>query len=171
MVHILKKLEGGDRRSIGRVEAVVNEVLKQPALFDSIFKAMLADDPVVRMRASDAVEKITAIHPQLLQPYKEKLINRVAGVDQQEVRWHVAQMLPRLVLSGWERKTVVDILFGYLNDKSKIVKTFSLQALSDLAEQDECLRFRVVDVLEKFVRTGSPAVKSRGKKLLAKLKN
>jgi hypothetical protein len=123
------------------------------------------------MRASDAVEKITAVHPQLLQSYKEKLINRVADVDQQEVRWHVAQMLPRLVLSGRERKTVVDILFGYLNDKSKIVKTFPLLALSDLAEQDERLRSRVVDVLEKFVRTGSPAVKSRCKKLLAKLKN
>ena len=170
MVHILKKLEGGDRRSIRRVAEVVHDVLRQPALFETVFNAMLADDPIVRMRAADAIEKITASHPQLLQPYKKKFINKVTGIDQQEVRWHVAQMLPRLVLSDRERKTVVEILFGYLKTKSKIVKTFSLQALSDLAEHDEPLRFRVVDALEEIILTGSPAVKSRGKKLLVKLK-
>jgi hypothetical protein len=170
MTGILKKLEGDDRRSIGRVEEVVDAVLKEPALFETIFNAMLADDPVVRMRAADAVEKISVIHPQYLQPYKDKLIKRISSIDQQEVRWHVAQLLPRLALSGPERKTVVNILFGYLNDKSKIVKTFSLQALSDFAQQDDSLRPRVVEVLEDMIQTGSAAVKSRGKKLLSELK-
>jgi hypothetical protein len=170
MTDILKKLEGGDRRSIGQVAKVVDEVSGQPELFETVFKAMLVDDPIVRMRAADAIEKITANQPHYLQPYKDMLINQVANVNQQEVRWHVAQILPRLSLNHRERETAVEILFGYLQDKSKIVKTFSLQALAEFAQEDSSLRQRVVEVLEEMVQSGSPAIINRGKKLLAKLK-
>lgn len=170
MSDILDKLRGGDRRSIGRVDEVVGDVLEEPSLFASVFRGMLSNDAVVRMRAADAVEKITAKHPEYLQSYKAMLIQQVAEVDQQEVRWHVAQMLPRLDLSEDERARAVEILFDYLNDESKIVKTFAMQALADLAEGDAELRLRVIDVLEEATRTGSPAMKSRGRKLLERLR-
>ena len=41
-----------------------------------------------------------------------------------------------------------------------------MQALADLAEQDAILRPQVVELLEALVQTGSPAMKSRGRKLL-----
>jgi hypothetical protein len=170
MNDVLKKLKGGDRRSIGRVSEVVAEVFNDPSLFEVVFHAMLSDDPIIRMRSADAVEKITTKHPEYLQPYKEKLIQQVAKIDQQEVRWHVAQMLPRLGLSEEERAVAVEILLDYLNDKSKIVKTFSMQALADFAERDASLRPKVVKLLEQLTRTGSPAMRSRGRKLLERLK-
>ena len=166
---ILKKLSGGDRRSIGRVSEVVADVLDDHTLFETVFCAMLGDDPVVRMRAADAIEKITARRPEYLQPHKTKLIQQVAKIEQQEVRWHVAQLVPRLELSEVERAVVVEILLGYLSDKSKIVKTFSMQALADLAEHDASLRSQVIPLLEELTRTGSPAMKSRGRKLLERL--
>ncbi|MFQ5812528.1 MAG: hypothetical protein ACE5I2_04980 [Anaerolineae bacterium] len=169
MDNVLKKLTGGDRRSIGRANEVVVDVLNDPTLFEVVFHGMLSDDPIIRMRSADAVEKITASHPEYLQPYKTKLIQQVAKVEQQEVRWHVAQMVPRLELSQEEQAVVVEILLNYLNDKSKIVKTFSMQALADLAEQDANLRSQVIPLLEELTRTGSPAMKSRGRKLLEKL--
>ena len=94
MDNVLDKLKGGDRRSIGRVSEVVADVLDDPALFDVVFHGMLDDDPVIRMRAADAVEKITVDYPEYLQPYKTKLLRQVARIEQQEVRWHVAQMIP-----------------------------------------------------------------------------
>ena len=169
MNDVLKKLEGGDRRSIGRVSEVVAEVLNDPSLLEAVFNAMLSDDPIIRMRSADAVEKITAKHPEYLQPYKKKLIQQVAEINQQEVRWHVAQMVPRLELSKEEQAVVVEILLDYLNDKSKIVKTFSMQALADFAQRDASLQFKVIQLLEGLTRTGSPAMRSRGRKLLEKL--
>ena len=169
MHDVLKKLAGGDRRSIGRVSEVVAEVLNDPSLFEVVFNAMLSDDPIIRMRSADAVEKITAKHPEYLQPYKEKLIQQVAKFEQQEVRWHAAQMFPRLDLSKEEQAVVVEILLDYLNDKSKIVKTFSMQALADFAERDASLRPKIIQLLEELTRTGSPAMQSRGRKLLEKL--
>jgi len=166
---ILQKLAGADRRSIGKSNEVVADVLADPTLFDIVFEAMLADDPALRMRAADAVEKITAQRPEDLRPYKSKLIRKVAKIDQQEVRWHVAQMFSRLDLTRAERRRVVSILAEYLKDKSKIVKTFSMQALADIAEKDAELRPSIVTQLEELTRTGSPAMQSRGRKLLARL--
>ena len=41
-----------------------------------------------------------------------------------------------------------------------------MQALAEFALSDPKLRIRVIHILEKLVDTGSPAMKSRGKKLL-----
>lgn len=170
MNSILKKLEGGDRRSIGKVDEVVVDVLNNPQLFSTLFDCILVDDPVVRMRAADAVEKITAEHPEYLRPLKNKLIKKVARIKQQEVRWHSAQMFPRLKLTKKERREILELLDEYLKDKSGIVKTFAMQALADFAMDDPHLRPSIVKKLEKLTRTGTPAMKSRGRNLLAKLK-
>ena len=166
---MLHKLAGGDRRSVGRVAQVVAEVLAESDLFDDLLHGLLDEDPVIRMRSADAVEKVTAVHPEYLQAYKAILIQDVACSRQQEVRWHVAQMVPRLELSAQEREGVVGILLGYLEDHSRIVKTFSMQALADLAENDRELCARVLPILEDLAATGSPAMRSRGRKLVARL--
>jgi hypothetical protein len=168
-LELLNKLAGGDRRSIGKSNEVVADVIRNPSLFGPVFQGMLSDDPLIRMRSADAVEKITVMHPEYLQPYKEKLIKQVATSEQQEVRWHIAQMIPRLELNQEERTAVFEILFDYLNDRSNIVKTFSMQALADLAEKDTSLRVQVIPLLEELTRTGSPAMRSRGRKLLQRL--
>lgn len=169
MTDLLEKLKGGDRRSIGRVDEVVANVLSNPETFKTLFDGMLSDDPIIRMRSADAVEKITAHHPEYLQPYKDKLIHEVARIDQQEVRWHVAQMVPRLQVSQEERGVIVEILLEYLRDKNRIVKTFSMEALAACAEKDSAIRPRVTALLEELTKAGSPAMKSRGRKLLEKL--
>jgi hypothetical protein len=169
MSDVLAKLRGGDRRSIGRVKEVVAQVLDNPALFEGVFHGMLNKDPVIRMRSADAVEKITASHPEYLEPHKEKFIQEVAKIDQQEVRWHVAQMFPRLNVSDKERAAILGILLDYLHDRSKIVKTFAMEALATFAEKDTRLRPQVITLLDDLTRKGSPAMKSRGRKLLARL--
>jgi hypothetical protein len=166
---ILRKLEGGDRRSIGRVDEVVTEVIKNSAFFKELIGGLFVEDPIVRMRAADAIEKITLDHTQYLQPHKRKIIQLAEVATQQELRWHLAQIIPRLGLTPKEKIKVVNILFDYLQDKSNIVVTFSLQALADFAADDKKLRPRVMGVLKELTQTGSPAVKNRGKKLFQKL--
>ena len=97
----------------------------------------------------------------------------LAGCRQPATRGPVArwQMLPRLALSKPELETAVETLLDYLGDKSSIVKTFAMQALADFAEKEVSLRDRVVKVLDKCTREGSPAMKSRGRKLLKRLKD
>ena len=171
MNNILEKLTGGDRRSIGRSNEVVNLVLRNPKILEIVFEGLLSDDPVLRMRCADVLEKVTALHPEYLDPYKERLIREISMIEQQEVRWHVAQMFSRIDLNQDERQAIVEVLSIYLKDESKIVKTFSMQALADIAEQDTKLRPIIIGQLEVLTEKWSPAMKSRGRKLLSRLRN
>jgi len=137
---VLQQLKGGDRRSIGATPKVVEQVMAQPRLFPVVFDGMTDPDPLVRMRCADAIEKITARRPECLGPYKRRLIELARTAQQQEVRWHLAQLLSRIPLNKSERRRVVDILSSYLTDRSRIVKVFSMQTLADIAVEDFELR-------------------------------
>ena len=99
------------------------------------------------MRCADVAEKVSVVHPEWLEPHKRVLLSFASTVQEKEVRWHMAQMLPRLELSPSERRRVVALLFKYLEDASQIVKTFSMQALFEISESDARLRARVIPIL------------------------
>ena len=61
---------------------MVDEVLGEPSLFADVFAGMFVDDPIVRMRAADVVEEVSAKRPELLQPHKRRLIGEVMLIDQ-----------------------------------------------------------------------------------------
>jgi len=166
---ILGKLAGGDRRSIGRADEVAEEIVADEALFAAVVSGMLHSDPVIRMRAADAVEKASQTRPDLLQPHKERLLGEIAGVNQQEVRWHLSLMLARLRLDDGDRRRVLAILDDHLQDESRIVKVNAMQALAELGLRYEDLRKHAVEQLERLTREGSPAMKARGRKLLKAL--
>jgi hypothetical protein len=121
------------------------------------------------MRCADAVEKITRERPEYLTPYCKRLIQLAAAAEQAEVRWHLAQLFSRLTLTAAQRRRVAAILNGYLADASRLVKTFAMQGLAEIAAQDAQLRPPIVAQLKKLTRTGSPAMRARGRKLLARL--
>ena len=52
-------------------------------------------------------------------------------------------MIPRLCLTPAERQRAAAALQRYLEDRSSIVKTFALQGLADLSQNDPILRAKV----------------------------
>ena len=93
----------------------------------------------------------------------------MAETEQQELRWHLAAMVPRLRLNAKERQIAISSLNRYLEDRSSIVRTFALQGLADLAQDDPSIRPEVIDVLREATRNGTPAMKARSRKLLLRL--
>jgi hypothetical protein len=79
-------------------------------------------------------------------------------------------ILPRLQLTASECRRVA-ILQSYLADKSSIVKTFAMQGLIDLTGQCASSRPTVIDLIRTLTRTGTPAMRARGRKLLQKLEH
>jgi len=166
---ILSLLQGADRRTIGRSNEVVSMVSSSPELFAELVAGLRSEDPLLRMRAADAAEKVTRRLPGLLQPYKKELLGLMAESNQQEVCWHLAAMVPRLSLRSKERLRAASLLRTYLEHSSSIVKTFALQGLAELAHQAPSLRTDVVEILREAVRNGTPAMKARSRRLLLEL--
>ena len=123
------------------------------------------------MRAADAVEKVSAERPEWACPCKAEFLAGLPAFRRPEMRWHAAQILPRLDLTANERGSLaVPVLLDYLKDKSRIVRTFALQALADFAADDAALRPQVIGLLAEALRTGPPAVRARSRRLLATLR-
>ncbi len=165
-----RMLRGGDRRSIGNSNRVADLILRQPDQFAELIHCLWSDDPIVRMRAADAAEKVSAKQPALLAPFKAELLALVDQTEQPELRWHLAQMIPRLRLEHRERASAKAALRGFLRDRSSIVKTFAIQALAQLSRGTPEMEADVIDLLERTCRTGTPAMKARSRKLLAEFR-
>jgi len=162
-----------DRRSIGRSNAVAALVLKHPHSRNfgtaQLVRALWHSDPVVRMRAADALEKASTSKPAIISRFKSELLGLLSETSQQELRWHLALMLPRLPLTPGERRRSVPHLRRYLDDRSSIVKTCALQAIFELSKQDSSLRSEALDLLRAAARSGTAAMRARSRILLKKL--
>jgi vesicle coat complex subunit len=168
---IRSMLSGGDRRSLGRVAEVIDLVRRYPKLIPSAVECLRDGDTRVCMRAADALEKLSREQAVFLQSYTTHLLGLLAETTQQEVRWHLAVILPRLRLTNAEAHRVAKILQFHLQDQSSIVKTSAMQGLADLTNQYGSLRPDVLDLIRALTRTGTPAMRARGRKLLKKLES
>lgn len=164
-------LTGGDRRSIGRVPRVLVMLERTPAAIGQLVRLMGDRDPVVAMRSADALEKATRSRPELLRPHRRSILGLLRRARQQEVRWHLAQIVPRLALTPAQRRAALQDFDLYLEDRSAIVRTFAMQALADLAGADPLLRRRVRLRIESLTAAGTPAMAARGRRLLAALRH
>jgi len=169
MMKMLDKLRGGDLRSIGRSNEIVAEIEENPMLIEEIFPGLHDRDPVLKARAADVLEKATREKPELLLDHKGELISILKKEKQQEVCWHIAQMIPRLKYTPQEEAVVIHALNHYLSHKSKIVIVSALEALTDLAQRNKSLLKEVTKTIRFHAETGSPAVQARGRKLLKRL--
>ena len=141
---------------------------RRDALGDLI-AALKHEDAAVRMRAADVAEKISVQHPEWFQAYAGRLLALAETTEQQEIRWHMAQMFPRLKLAPPRRRRAVAALFKYLDDRSRIVQVSAITALVDLSLEEPALRRRVTPLVLRAARSEAPSVRARAKKLLARL--
>ena len=162
---LVGRLRGGDRRSIGNANAVVRVVLGDRARLGEIIAGLGNGDRIVRMRCADVAEKVSARQPTWLAPYKSVLLDLAGGAQEPEVRWHLAQMLPRLALDTRERAFALRLLAGYLKTESRIVQTCALQALVAFAREDPALARRVRPLVRRLARTGEGALRARAGRL------
>lgn len=166
---LLESLSYGDKRSIMGVKKAMMSLENNPSLFSILVKGMSHNNELIAMRSSDAVEKLSVIHPDWLIDFKKSFIKLLSQTNQQEVLWHLAQLVPRLILNKEEKHHLIQSFENLCEQKSRIVVSFSLQAMVDLAEKDSQLIRKIYPIIKNLRQTGTSAVRSRGRKLLKQL--
>jgi hypothetical protein len=158
-------LMGGDRRSIGRANEVSEHVLAHPESLPELLDCLKSEVVLVRMRAGDALEKVSARCAALLLPQAGLLLTLAERVTDQETRWHLAQILPRIDLHCHQRKRAVAMMLDYADDPSRIVRADALTALAAFAETDAALRPLVATLLREAESSTAPAIRARARRL------
>ncbi|MFA5333550.1 MAG: hypothetical protein WC376_03575 [Candidatus Nanoarchaeia archaeon] len=168
-MNLISELKLGDLRTTGKSDELAKKAINNPAIIEELIVAINNEDKGVRMRAADAVQKISELKPETIKPYKKEFI-KYCTINQKEVRWHLAQIYPILDLTHHERETILTKLQEWIKtDESNIVKVFCMQAIYDFSTKDESLKHLAKKVIMEAMKFNTPSINSRAKKLLKKL--
>lgn len=160
------RLARGDRRTVGAADAIADELAAEPVRSGELVILLFDLDRGVRMRAADALEKASALAPEMLRDHEQRLIDCAEHAAEPELKWHLARMLPRLALEPHDRATVLDIVHDWLGDDSVIVRAEALDAFAALAAGDTALAAEVQGRLDEALASGRPAEKARARHIL-----
>jgi len=160
---------GKDLRISRRNEEVMRRIKDQPS-FDELFVFLFHHERPLVMRAADAVEKITRHHPEFLQPHKAHVLSLVKTSDHIELKWHIAQLLPRLELTAQELEHVWHTLhYWAMNpNEGKIVRINALQSLYNLSLMHPAFKTFFDDTLAALMHERIPSIQARTRKLRGK---
>jgi hypothetical protein len=171
-MQISEMLTGGDPRSLGKTDQVVKLVLSHPERLEELFDCVFHPDEVVRMRAGDALEKVCCQEPKWFEPFKERLLNEVSGINQASVKWHLAQMFGEITMSLAEKERAVNIMLHNLETSGDwIVINLTLESLAKFARENVLNHDEFVSLLKKHQQSPYKSVASRANKLLRKFEH
>ena len=162
MIHFEELIIGGDLRSIGRSDKLVRLINNQKS-FDRLFENLFHSDRKIVMRTADAIEKITLKNSDFLRPHKKSVLGLCETAVNKELKWHLALLVPRLLLSQQEIGKIWQKLRKWALDKneSKIVRVNSLQGLHNLLKQSKELMTDFYLIFSELENANIPSINAR----------
>jgi len=161
----ISMLAGGRRQSIGESDAVAQQVRSQPDLAGELWEAIAFPDPLVHMRAVDALEKVSASRPEVLVGHEQEILEDLTASKLAEVRWHVGLMIPRLQLDARRVSVAVAVLERLLTDRSRIVQANALEGIVRLADAHPELAHLADAAISTASQSPHASVRARARRL------
>ena len=153
----------------GRAFDAAMRVLENPRLCRQLVKCLWDEDEGVASRAADALESVAAESPRTVARWKDALLGLLVEAGPIKLRWHLGLTVTGMRLTPRECRRVYGVLQGWLDHKSSIVKTCAMQGIAELSRQDLSLEDQVLDLLRALSRSGTPAMRARGRVLIEQL--
>jgi hypothetical protein len=166
---IREMLVPGKRLDAGGACEVAALLLKNFRKTRQVVECLWDEQPGVANRAADALERASCRHPQILANWKEALLDRMLDATENKQRWNLALMISRTRLTEAETMRIAAVLRAWLDDKSSIVKTSAMHGLAGLTHWNPAMLPEVLDMLRILSRSGTPAMRARGRILLKRL--
>jgi hypothetical protein len=137
------------------------------AVRGDLVRLLLDKDKAVVERAARTLKKIAERDGAVLFAWRKELLQQALSAGDVRVQWNLTIVLGKLPLKGRDRALAIDLMFERLRDESGLNRTFALQALMDLSEEDAGLRSRLTPIVREFLEHGTPAMKARARRLMA----
>ena len=166
---LLSILVGGDLRSDGRSDEVVEKVLADPSLLPELIRGLGVKDDVVRGRTADALEKVARTYYRLYSPYLPLLLRRAREDEVYMVRFHLAMLFGYVEVEGKMKTKIVDTLFYLLNDESVFVQSWSIVSLTIIGLNDVHYRADIIKKIRSMLVSKSVAVQRKAENAIVVL--
>jgi len=166
MNEILNWLTGGDLRSDGLADQAAEFILENPQLVNELFDGLSSEDPLIRGRTADALEKIARKEPELLINRVTELISLVKVETVPMVKMHLAMLFGHLVPCDQNIGEITDILLDLIQDESVFTKSWTITSLAIIAKKYPSRREMVYDSIAQLGEDESIAIRTRVRKAL-----
>jgi HEAT repeat protein len=147
-------------------------VIDDPRQAKALAAALFSSDPELRRHAADAARRVTEQRPELLDPYAERVLGALAASagDDWRMLAHTGLVAARIAHTRAQRLRAAGLLHRLLDDPSNVVRCTALEGLGLLAARLPELRQDVEPILEAAAATATPAMRSRARAALARLR-
>jgi HEAT repeat protein len=168
---LLGWLRGGDLRSDGLSEEVVQFILQHPDQVDDLIHALTNDDDVVRGRAADAIEHVAREIPEKLTPYQVLIVAALREDPVPMVRWHLAMVLGHMAGHWEEAPQAASVLLECLQDPSAFTVSWTIVSLCIFARLYPDLQDPIMSKLSELLNHPGTAIRTRAQKAVQTLSN
>ena len=170
MSDLLNLLAGGTRKTLDNVDLVIEKVGSNQELFDELFSGLTHKDDVIRIRATDAVEKLSRKNLDFLKGKNHKIYKLLNKDSHFEIKMSLAAILGYLNYTNKNLPTALNFLFDTLKtETNKFVIVNCISSLVSITLKFNEFKTEVLSIIEEQMIKGSPAIKARCRKELKRL--
>ena len=158
----------GPRWGLPLARSIAEEIAGDRTAIRALVRELFGDDVEVRKRAADVARRITELDGRMLQPYADELggLLETLPVEESRTRWHLGMVVPRVAHTRMQRLRAARTMSLLAGDESNVVRCSAVEGLGLLAMQEASLRDEAEEMVERFLREGTKAMKCRARAVM-----
>jgi hypothetical protein len=158
----------GAKWGLALARVIAGEVGESKAAVRALVRELFGEDIEVRKRAADVARRITERDGRLLQSYADELAGllETLPVEESRTRWHLGLVVPRVAHTRAQRLRAARTMSLLAEDQSNVVRCSAVEGLGLLALQEASLRDEAEEMIERFLREGTLAMKCRARAVM-----
>jgi hypothetical protein len=148
--------------------SLAEEIVGDKAGVRVLVRELFGEDVEVRKRAADVARRITELDGSLLERYADELAGllETLPVEESRTRWHLGLVLPRVAHTRMQRLRAARTMSLLAEDESNVVRCSAVEGLGLLALQEASLRDEAEEMVARFLREGTKAMKCRARAVM-----
>jgi hypothetical protein len=164
----LRRQLRGARWGLPLARLIAEEVGGSKAAVRALVRELFVDDVEVRKRAADVARRVTERDSRLLEPYADEFAGLLETLPAEEsrTRWHLGLVVPRVAHTRMQRLRAARTMSLLAEDESNVVRCSAVEGMGLLAMQEASLRDDAEEMIERFLREGTLAMKCRARAVM-----
>ena len=153
---------------LGKARAIAAEIGRDRAAVRALVRELFGDDVEVRKRAADVARRITEKDGCPLQRYADELAGllETLPIEESRTRWHLGLVVPRVAHTRMQRLRAARTMSLLAGDESNVVRCSAVEGMGLLATREPSLRDDAEEVVERYLREGTLAMKNRARTVM-----
>ena len=161
---LVRRVDEG-RWGLVRARAVAREVEGSRSALSALVTVMFGAEVEIRKRAADVARRITERSAEPLWKYAEEMAGLLAEapIEESRTRWHLGLVTARVAHTREQRLRAGRLMELLAADESNVVRCSAIEGISLLACVEASLIGVAEAMIERALREGTPAERSRAR--------